>query len=169
MKKTMVNALRNLRPILFILFLALVGAQSSGAGGHTVAQTAPARPAQVDINAEAKRALDKIGSRDFKRVKDARLRAAGAHALDALKKLARNTSKAREAALLAEFNRSVDALKAAAPGPKTASLDACDHSYETCKELCKNGGACQCEALNNLCYMTNLMIELVEGEDPSKH
>ena len=170
MRNKLFSMVRHYKPALLVLFVALVAAQVSGASGVGAAQTAPARKAQLETAAAAKRALTELGSNDFARVKDARMRAAGLRAVAALKALANNNSRAREATLVAQLDRSVLNLKAL-PQPAGLSLQECDKSYETCMELCKEtGGDCKlCGIGQNGCYLVRLAIEMAQENDPSKN
>jgi hypothetical protein len=160
---------KHFKPALLVVFVALVAAQTSGASGFGTPQTAPARTAELETAAAAKRALAEIGSNDFARVKDARMRAAGLRAVAALKAVAKNTSRAREAALVTQFDRSIRNLKAL-PQPAGLSLQMCDKDYDTCKELCKTTGDCkQCDWGINLCYLVRLSIDMAQEKDPSKN
>ena len=170
MRNKLFSIVRHFKPALLVLFVALVAAQTSGAGAGVAAQTAPARKAELETAAAAKRALAELGTRDFGRVKDARMRAAGLRAVAALKAVANNTSRAREAALVAQFDRSILNLKAL-PQPAGLGLQECDKSYETCIELCKRtGGDCKlCGIGQNGCYLVRLAIEMAQEKDPSKN
>lgn len=169
MRNNLLLIVKHFKPALLILFVVLVGAQTSGASGLGAPQTAPARKAELETAAAAKQALAELGSNDFARVKDARMRAAGLRAVAALKAVANNTSRTREAALVTQFDRSIRNLKAL-PQPAGLSLQMCDKSYETCKELCKESGNCkQCELGINGCYLVRLAIEMAQEKDPSKN
>lgn len=154
----------------FILFAVLIGGQALAPRALAKTQSASsALKAQLPSSAEAKRALSNIGSRDFRRVKDAKLRAASSRALAALKAIANNTSKAREATLAAQFDRSVKTLKALAQ-PGSTNIEECDKGYERCIELCKEtGGNCDlCGISQNGCYLTKLAIEMTKDpNDPA--
>jgi hypothetical protein len=161
--------MRHFKPALLVLFVALVAAQTTGASGVGAAQTAPERKAELETATAAKRTLAELGSNDFARVKDARMRAAGLRAVAALKAVANNKSATREAALVAQFDRAIRNLKQL-PQPAGLSLQMCDKSYETCKELCKTTGLCHhCEIGVNGCYLVRLAIEMAQEKDPSKN
>lgn len=150
-----------------ILFVALVGGQVLDAGA--LAQTRAGSgtlKAELKSSAEAKRALSNIGTRDLKRVKDARLRDASSRALAALKAIASNNSAAREATLVANFARSIKTLKALAQ-PGSTNFEECDKGYELCIELCKEtGGNCDlCGISQNGCYLNKLAIEMTKNPD----
>jgi hypothetical protein len=166
MQTNIVKIVKSFKIASLVLFVALTGAQTLNAGsfGKT-----PARGAELETATEAKRALANLGSQDFKRVKDARLREAAVRALDALKAVARNTSKAREAALVAEFARSIGVLKGL-PQPTAMSLQMCDESYKRCAELCRLTGAnCDlCGISQNGCYLNELAAAIAHEGDPSK-
>ena len=150
-----------------ILFVALVCGQALDAGALAQTQTAPTTlKADLKSSAEAKRALSNIGTRDFKRVKDARLRDATSRALAALKAIASNTSTAREATLVANFARSMKTLKGLAQ-PGSTNFEECDKGYELCIELCKEtGGNCDlCGISQNGCYLNKLAIEMTKNPD----
>lgn len=169
MRNNLLLIVKHFKPALLILFVALVGAQTSGASGLGAPQTAPAQKAELETAATAKRALTELGARDFARVKDARMRAAGLRAVAALKAVANNKSQAREAALVAQFDRSIRNLKAL-PQPAGLSLQMCDQYYDTCKEACKESGDCkQCDLGVNGCYLVRLAIEMAQEKDPSKN
>jgi hypothetical protein len=160
---------KHFKPALLVLFVALVAAQTSVAGGVGAPQTAPARKAELETAAAAKRALAELGSNDFARVKDARMRAAGLRAVAALKAIANNKSATREAALVTQFDRAIRNLKQL-PQPAGLSLQMCDKDHETCKEMCKTTGLCnQCDWGINLCYLVRLGIEMAQEKDPSKN
>ena len=114
---------------LVVLFLALTGAWDAGAFAQT--QTPTATKTELESAAEPKRALETIGSQDFKRPKIAKLRDAAIRALAALKKLAKNTSKAREAALVADFDRTMEALKLVLPPAKSGGLEIATRTTRT--------------------------------------
>ena len=170
MQKSMSKIVKRFKPAAFILFVALVGAQSLDAGARAQTQAAANTVrAELPSSAEAKRALSDIGSRDFKRVKNSRLRDASTRSLAALRALANNTSKAREATLVANFARSVKTLKGLAQ-PGSTSIEECDKGYERCIELCKEtGGNCDlCGISQNGCYLTKLAIEMTKNpNDPT--
>ncbi len=169
MRNNLLLIAKHFKPALLVLFVALVGAQTSGASGLASPQTAPAQKAELETAAAAKRALADLGSRDFARVKDARMRAAGLRAVAALKAVANNNSRTREAGLVAQFDRSIRNLKAL-PQPAGLSLQMCDQYYETCKEACKESGDCkQCDLGVNGCYLVRLAIEMAQEKDPSKN
>lgn len=159
---------KNFKSALLILLVALIGMQTPGARTFARTQTAPtALKAELKSSTEAKRVLADIGARDFKRTKDARLRAAAGRALDALKAVAKNTSPEREAILLAKFNRSIKDLKSLAK-PTAADTRECDAHYTRCIELCKETGLnCDlCGIEQNGCYLTKLSIEMTK--DPTQ-
>ena len=166
----MIKSIGRFKLASFILFAALSGGQALNAGALAKTQAASSTlKADLKSSAEAKRALSDIGSRDFKRVKDAKLRAAASRALAALKAIANNTSKAREATLAAQFDRSVKTLKALAQ-PGSMNIEECDKGYERCIELCKEtGGNCDlCGISQNGCYLTKLAIEMTKNpQDPT--
>lgn len=170
MRNKLFSIVRHFKLTLLVLFVALVAAQTSGASGVGAAQTAPARKAELESAATAKRALAELGTKDFARVKDARLRVAALRAVTTLKAVANNTSRSREATLVAQLDRSILNLKAL-PQPAGMSLQACDKSYETCMELCKEtGGDCKlCGIGQNGCYLVRLAIEMAQEKDPSKN
>jgi hypothetical protein len=153
-----------------ILFVALVGGQTLNTGALAQTQAGPsAIKAELKSSAEAKRALANMGTRDFKRVKDAKLRDASSRSLAALKAIANNTSRAREATLVANFARSIKNLKTLAQ-PNSTSIEECDKGYERCIELCKEtGGNCDlCGISQNGCYLTKLAIEMTKDPlDPT--
>lgn len=149
------------------LFVALIGGQAFSEGARAQTQAAPgALKAELKSSAEAKRALSNMGARDFKRVKDGRLRDAASRAHAALKAVANNTSSAREATLVANFARSIKTLKALAQ-PGSTAIEECDKGYERCIELCKEtGGNCDlCGISQNGCYLNKLAIEMTKNPD----
>jgi hypothetical protein len=165
MRKNMVKPVKKSKPSLLVLLVVLLAVQTLNAGGLSLTQTAPGQQAPPDVTAEAKRTLDKIGSLDLNRVKNGRMRAAIKRSISAVRSLASNTSKPREAALVANLARTVKDLKALQPKP--ATFEECDKGYEDCMELCKltGGGNCDgCAGVNHLCYLMRLTIELVEGD-----
>jgi hypothetical protein len=150
-----------------VLFVALVGGQTFNMGARSQTQGAPANlAAELKSSSEAKRALSNIGTRDFKRIKNARLRDASSRALAALKAVASNTSRAREATLVANFARSVKTLKGLAQ-PGSTSFESCDNDYERCIEICKEiGSDCNlCDLGLNGCYLNKLTMEA--SKDPN--
>jgi hypothetical protein len=161
MSKNIVTIAKHFKSASLILFVALVAGQTFGAGALAQSRAGMGiLKAELKSSAEAKRALSDIGTRDFKRVKDARLRNASSRALADLKALANNTSAAREATLVANFARSMKTLKGLAQ-PASTNIEECDKSYELCIELCKEtGGNCDlCGISQNGCYLTKLAIE----------
>lgn len=175
MQKYVVTIVENFKPALAVLFVAVIGIQSLIAGSFAMTQTQgpSARKAELETSTEAKRALTGIGSQDFKRIKDAKLRDASVRALAALKAIAKNTSKDREAELADNFEHAINTLKALRPASHSTamSLHQCDASYDRCIELCKRGaGDCKlCGIAQNGCYLAKLAIDFAQEEDPSKH
>jgi hypothetical protein len=167
MSKNISGIAKHFKLTSFILFVAL-------AGGHTLNAGAPAQTragsgvlkAELKSSAEAKRALSNIGKRDFKRVKDARLRNATVRALADLKAIANNTSTKREATLVANLARSIKTLKGLAQ-PGFTNFEACDNDYERCIEICKEiGSDCNlCDLGINGCYLNKLTLEM--SKDPN--
>ncbi|HEX8635609.1 MAG TPA: hypothetical protein VF703_15790 [Pyrinomonadaceae bacterium] len=150
-----------------ILLLALVGGHTLDAGGRAQTQAGSSTlKAELKSSAEAKRALSDIGTRDFKQVKNARVRQAATRSLAALRAVANNTSKAREATLAANFVRSVKTLKGLAQ-PGSTPIEECDKGYELCIELCKEtGGNCDlCGFSQYGCYLNKLAIEMTKNPD----
>jgi hypothetical protein len=150
-----------------ILFVALVGGQTFNTGARSQTQDAPANlRGELKSSSEAKRALSNIGTRDFKRIKNAKLRDASTRALAALKAIAGNTSRAREATLVANFARSVKTLKGLAQ-PGATNFESCDNDYERCIEICKEiGSDCNlCDLGLNGCYLNKLTMEA--SKDPN--
>ena len=169
MRNNLFSLAKHFKPALLVLFVAFVAAHTSVAGGAGAPQTAPVRKAELETAAAAKRTLAELGSNDFARVKDSRMRAAGLRAVAALKAVANNNSRAREAALVAQFDRSIRNLKAL-PQPAGLSLQMCDQYFDTCKEACKESGDCkQCDLGVNGCYLVRLAIEMAQEKDPSKN
>jgi len=161
---------KNFKSALLILLVVLGGGHALGARAFAQTQTAPtALKAELKSSTEAKRVLADIGSRDFKRAKDARLRAAANRALDALKAVAKNTSPEREAILLDKFDRTMKDLKSLSK-PTAADTRECDAHYERCLEICKEiGSNCKlCGIEQNGCYLTKLSIEMTKDpNDPT--
>ena len=168
MRNNLFAIARHFKPALLVLSVALVAAQTSGASGVGAAQTA--RRAELETASAAKRALAELGSNDFARATDARMRSAALRAVAALKAVANNRSKAREATLVAQLDRSILNLKAL-PQPAAMGLQECDSSYSTCIELCKEtGGDCKlCGIAQNGCYLLKLAIAIAQQNDPSKN
>ena len=168
MQKSIINITKRFKLASILLFLALIGGQTINVGAFVKTQVASTTlKAELKSSAEAKRVLSNLGTQDFKRVKDARLRVASSRALAALKAIADNTSKAREATLAANFARSIKTLKTLAQ-PDSTSIEECDKGYERCIELCKEtGGNCDlCGISQNGCYLTKLAIEMTK--DPKE-
>ncbi len=159
MNQIFVKMLKNYKPAFFILFVIL-GMQTLGA----TAQTAPARLAQPEPATEAKRVLTGIEARNFARIKDARMRKAIQQSYKALKAIADNKSKDREARLMDEFERTVKDLKAMPQGGG-ANLQECDDAYARCMEICKEiGSNCKlCGIGQNGCYLNKLAIEMTKN------
>jgi hypothetical protein len=170
MSKNIVKIAKHFKPAALILFVALMGGQTLNVVALAQTQAASTTlKAELKSSAEAKRALSNIGTRDFKRVKNAKLRDASSRALAALKAIANNTSAAREATLVANFARSIKTLKGLAQ-PGSTSIEECDKGYERCIELCKEtGGNCDlCGISQNGCYLTKLAIEMTKDPlDPT--
>ncbi len=162
---------KSLRVASLMLLVMLVGAQTLDARSYGRPQTAaPVQKTELASATEARRALDNLGTQDFKGVRDARLRAASQRALAALKALAANKSNAREASLVANFDRTIKNLKAL-PQPANMSPHMCDASYERCIELCKEtGGNCNlCGIAQNGCYLGILSAAIVNEHNPTKY
>jgi hypothetical protein len=170
MLENIVKITKHFKLVSLILFVAVVGGEMLDAGALAQTQAASSTiKAELKSSAEAKRALSNIGTRNFKRVKDARLRDASSRALAALKAIANNTSTAREATLVANFARSIKTLKGLAQ-PGATSIEECDKGYERCIELCKEtGGNCDlCGISQNGCYLNKLAIEMTKDPlDPT--
>lgn len=151
---------KNLKLALVAVLLAFVGVLATGTG-NTRSYAAPAQAAgagtaqsgELPSSTQAKRTLAEIDERSFANIKDARKRSAAQRSYNALKAVADNTSKAREAALIASFSRTVGNLRATPPPKQT--FEQCDKQYETCIELCKEtGGNCDlCRLGNEGCYL----------------
>lgn len=167
MQKKIIKIAKHFKLASIILFVALVGGQTPDASALVNTQAASStRKADLKSSAEAKRALSNMGARDFKRVRDARLRDAASRSLAALKAIANNTSSTREATLVANFARSIKTLKALAQ-PGSTNFEECDKGYELCIELCKEtGGNCDlCGIGQNGCYLNKLAIEMTKNPD----
>ena len=170
MLKNIAKIAKRFRLASLMLFVALVGGQTLDAAALARTQAAPSTlKAELKSSVEAKRVLSDIGTRDFKRVKDAKLRDASSRSLAALKAIANNTSKAREATLVANFARSIKTLKGLAQ-PGSTTFEECDKGYELCIELCKEtGGNCDlCGFGQYGCYLNKLAIEMTKDPlDPT--
>ncbi len=167
MKISIIKFTKHRKAASFILFLVLAGGPALNAGAFVNAQVASTTlKAELKSSAEAKRVLADIGTRDFKRVKNAKMRDASTRALAALKAIANNTSKAREATLVANFARSIKTLKGLAQ-PGTTNFESCDNDYERCIEICKEiGSDCNlCELGINGCYLNRLSMEASKNPD----
>ena len=167
MKKSITKITKHSKLASFILFLVLIGGLTLNVGAFVNPQVASTTvKAELKSSAEAKRVLADIGTRDFKRVKNAKLRDASTRALAALKAIANNTSKAREATLVANFARSIKTLKGLAQ-PGSTHFEACDNDYERCIEICKEiGSDCNlCDLGINGCYLNKLMMEASKNPD----
>ncbi|HEY9404541.1 MAG TPA: hypothetical protein VIQ24_17925 [Pyrinomonadaceae bacterium] len=167
MQKSIIKITNHFKLASIILFVAVIGGNMLDAGALAQRQAAPSTfKAELKSSAEAKRALSGIDSRDFKRIKDARLREASSRALAALKAIANNNSAAREATLAANFARSIKTLKTLAQ-PNSTAIEECDKGYERCIELCKEtGGNCDlCGISQNGCYLNKLAIEMTKNPD----
>lgn len=167
MQKSIFKITKHFKLASLILFVAVAGGNMLDAGTLAQTQAAPSTfKAELKSSAEAKRALSVIGSRDFKRIKDARLREASSRALAALKAIANNKSAAREVMLAENFARSIKTLKTLAQ-PNSTTFEECDKGYELCIELCKEtGGNCDlCGISQNGCYLNKLAIEMTKNPD----
>jgi hypothetical protein len=157
---------KKFKPALLILVVALVGVQPLTAKSFGSAKSASTRKAELASATEAKRALAQLGSEDFSKVRDPKMRLESRQALGILKAIASNTSKAREKDLAAKFKTSILKLKGM-PQPQHMSLEQCDASYERCIEACKNGSIdCDlCGIAQNGCYLVKLAAAIGhEGE-----
>src|SRR5581483_4025979 len=116
--------------------------------------------------AVAKQWLARIGSRDFSKLKDARLRDAVQQTHNALKAVADNTSTAREATLVGDFKRNLNNLKAV--GKKAIPFaEECNWEYDKCVEACKNDGIClDCAGKEYFCYITKLAATIPGNQVP---
>ena len=167
MQKSIIKITKHFKLASIILFVAVIGGNMPDVGTLAQTQAAPSTlKAELKSSAEAKRILSGIGSRDFKRIKDARLREASSRALAALKAIANNKSAAREATLAENFARSVKTLKTLAQ-PDSTTIEECDKGYELCIELCKEtGGNCDlCGISQYGCYLNKLAIEMTKNPD----
>jgi hypothetical protein len=167
MPKNICEIAKHFKLASLILFVALISGQTLNIGALAQKQAASTiLKAELKSSAEAKRALSNIGTRDFKRVKNAKLRDASSRALAALKAIANNTSSAREATLVANFARSIKTLKGLAQSGST-NFESCDNDYERCIEICKEiGSDCNlCELGQNGCYLNKLTMEA--SKDPN--
>ena len=170
MQESIFKIKKHYKPASLILFLALVGGLMLNVGAFVNAQVASTTlKADLKSSTEAKRVLADIGTRDLKRVKNGKLREASTRALAALKAIANNTSKAREATLVANFGRSIKTLKGLAQ-PGSSNFESCDNDYERCIEICKEiGSDCNlCEIGINGCYLNRLTMEASKNpNDPT--
>lgn len=152
------RAERNFKLALVAVLLAFVGALATGMS-HTRSFAAPqtaggtqASGEQKTAVAAARRGVAALDPRSFAKIRDAKKRSAAQRSYNALKAIAENTSKAREAALIANFNRTIGVLKASPP--KNASFEACDKNYDFCKESCATDFSCEfCQIVNGDCYL----------------
>jgi hypothetical protein len=156
-KNNLSKIVKSFKPGLLILVVALVGVQTLTANSFVSARTAATRTAELASATEAKRALAQLGSQDFSKVRDPKMRLESRQALGVLKAMASNTSREREKDLIAKLNRSILNLKGM-PQPKHMSLEQCDAAYERCIEMCKNGSInCDlCGIAQNGCYLVKL-------------
>ena len=167
MQKNIIKTVRNFKLALVALFVML------NASAFAMAQdTTTTLKAETTASGEAKRILANMPSQTSSNTKtiasrdsaaDRKLRGQMARAEAALKAIANNTSPAREATLIAKFNRAIKDLKALPGGqPTAAGTHHCDQQYEICMELCKETGAnCKlCVLGNEGCYLTRLAIEM---------
>jgi hypothetical protein len=164
MKQILVKIIKNYKTA-FVFLLVICGMQTLGVN----AQTALARGADLESSTVAKRTLVGIDSRKFVKIKDARMQKAVQQSYNALKAVANNKSKAREAGLMADFDRTIKDLKAL-PQPTGGGLQECDNSYALCIELCgETGFDCKlCGIGQNGCYLTKLAIEMTKDpNDPT--
>jgi hypothetical protein len=153
-----IKAGKNFKLALVAVLLAFVGVLATGTSytrSFAAIQTAGGAQAsgeQKTAVAAAKRGVAEIDPRSFAKIKDARKRSMAQRSYNALKAIADNTSKPREASLIANFNRTIGVLKAAPP--KTATFEACDRGYEFCKENCATDFSCEfCQIVNGDCYL----------------
>jgi hypothetical protein len=151
------KVVKNFKPALLVLVVALAGVQPLTANSFGSARTASSPKTELPSATEAKRALAQLGSQDFSKVRDPKMRLESRQALGVLKAMASNTSKEREKELIAKLNRSILKLKGM-PQPTKMSFEQCDATYERCIEMCKNGaGDCDlCGIAQNGCYLVKL-------------
>ena len=161
MKNIIVKITRNYKQAFFALLAAVIFMQAHGAAAQTTTaqKTEPA-------SAAAKRALADIDYAKVGKIKDARMRKAYEQSYKALRAVAGNKSKSREAALIKEFDRTVKNLKAL-PQPTGGGMQECDNTYDLCMEQCKliNGVCEQCGWGQNLCYLVKLGIEMTKNPE----
>jgi hypothetical protein len=169
MRKNTIKVAGSFKLVLVALFVALVGLQTPGAGASATAQTAaPTQGTELASSAEAKRGLAKINPRNYAKIKSGRERAALQRSYNALKAIADNTSRAREAALMASFDRAMTTLKGLPP-PAAGSFQQCDESFKLCMEICnKNGNTCDmCKMGNGMCYLVQWGIARTNEGNPT--
>lgn len=145
---------RALKAALSALLITLVTALTFNANRFAAPQAAPMRGVELQTAAIAKRALAQLGDPNFDKIKDTRARSAAQTAYLALKAVADNTVKEREATLVATFSRAIEKLKAAAGKPTAGFAEHCQNELDSCLELCKKYGVClSCDLKYGFCYL----------------
>lgn len=167
MQKNIFKIVKSYKLALIVLVVALIGVQTLNAGAVGIPRTVPEQ-CELESSGVAKRSLAKLGSKDPNRIKDARARAAAQRSFTALKAVASNTTKAREASLIASFNRTIMDLKALPPH-KNPVVEKCDNQYELCIEICKEiGSNCDlCSIGQNSCYLDAWFTAWMDENDPT--
>ncbi len=163
---------KNFKLALATMLVALVGLQAftmGSARSFAAPQAKPAQTGELPSATEAKRALARISSANIAKIKDARQRDAVQRGYDAIKAVANNNSKEREAALIADVHRTALVLRGL-PQPKGAAIHKCEQTYEHCKELCgRNGGDCKlCDLGNDMCFISEWGAARMDEGVPGK-
>ncbi len=155
MKRNIIKIMKNYKLALVALLVALV-IQAASASAFVAAQTTSVENNELKSARSAKRALTRVDERKIGKIKDDRMRSAMQRSYAALKAVANNKSTTLEAKLVAEFDKTIKALKAF-PQPDPTNFEACDNQYEICIEICKEIGGCDmCGILQNECYYVRL-------------
>ena len=145
---------RALKAALSALLITLVTALTFNADRFAAPQAAPMRGVELQTAAIAKRALAQLGDPNFDKIKETRARSAAQTSHLALKAVADNTVKEREATLVAAFSRAIENLKAAAGKPTAGFAEHCQNELDSCLELCRKDGFCQpCDLKYGFCYL----------------
>lgn len=157
---------KNFMLALAVVLAAIATIQTLDLNGNryfAVSGAKAAVAAELKSATEAKRALARIGSPNFAKIKDARKRDAMQKSYDAIKALANNTSQEQEATLAANLTRAGQALKAFPPA-KAVDFQDCEWRYKNCAEQCKVSGMCSlCHLSNDLCVQASLIKAWIDA------
>lgn len=153
-----VQIVKKVQLALVVLFVALFGVEMINTSVSAGPQ-APARIAELETSTQAKSAMVRLKSLNYNRIKDAGLRDSVRRTVIAVKALADNTSPEREAALVANFKRTLGKLKL--KGKPTGAGEKCIAEAEDCE---KGGIWIHCDLKFVMC----LTAEYEEINKPGK-